>query len=199
MISRGSIRKPRCSAPRPAPRGRRHLMVRPALGRRFDQLRADLDVLVAAAPIEVVVLHEHGRRKHDVGHERGFGHELLVHADEQVLPGEAPFDQFLLGRDRDRVGVLDQHGGDRRAVPQRLRVTGEDASDLGLVELAHLRVVGVEAFDEALAEVEDGVVVVKRLAALELPGARHGSNAGGGMHVHRPVALAAECHSRGGR
>ena len=49
-----------------------------------------LDVLVAAALVEVVVLHEHRRGQHDVGHQGRLGHELLVHADEQVLAGEAP-------------------------------------------------------------------------------------------------------------
>ena len=84
------------------------LVVGAALARRLDELRPEQDVLVAAALVEVVVLHEHGRRQHDVGHQGRLGHELLVHADEQVLAGKAPLHQLLLGRDRDRVGVLDQ-------------------------------------------------------------------------------------------
>ena len=61
-----------------------HLVVVAAFARRLDQLGPEDEILVAAAAIDVVVLEEHGRRQHHVGHLRGLGHELLVHADEQV-------------------------------------------------------------------------------------------------------------------
>ena len=68
---------------------------------------------MAAALIDVVVLEKHGRRQDHVGHAGGLGHELLVHAHEQVLARKAALDAILLGRDRDRVGVLDQERGNR--------------------------------------------------------------------------------------
>ena len=73
---------------------------------------------MTAALIDVVVLEKHGRRQDDVGHDRGLGHELLVHADEQIVARKAALDPFLVGGDRDRVGVLDQERGDRRARPR---------------------------------------------------------------------------------
>ena len=54
-------------------------------------------MLVAAAPIDVVVLHEHGRRQDDVGHQGRFRHELLMDADEQVLAGKALFTSCCSG------------------------------------------------------------------------------------------------------
>ena len=66
-----------------------HLMVGTALAGRIDQLGADRNMLVAAAVIEIVMLHEHGGRKHDVGHGGRLGHELLMHRHEQVLAGKA--------------------------------------------------------------------------------------------------------------
>ena len=47
-----------------------HLMVGAAFAGRVDQLGADRNVLMAAAVIEIVVLHEHRRRQHDVRHLR---------------------------------------------------------------------------------------------------------------------------------
>ena len=97
-----------------------HLVVGAAFAGRLDQLRPEQDVLVAAALVDVVVLEEHGRRQHDVGHLRRLGHELLVHADEQILAREAALDPFLVGRDRHRIGVLDEHRRDRRSAAQRI-------------------------------------------------------------------------------
>ena len=168
------------------------LVVGAALARRLDELRPEHDVLVAAALVEVVVLHEHRRRQHDVGHQRRLGHELLVHADEEVVAGKAPLHELLLRRDRDRVGVLDQHRGHRRAVQQRLGIAGEHAADLRLVELAHGGVAHVEALDQGLAPVVDRAVVVEGAAALVLPGAGDRRDAGGGVHVDDAVALAPE-------
>ena len=111
-----------------------HLMVGAAFAGRLDQLGADRNVLVAAAVIEIVMLHEHGRGQHDVGHLRGLGHELLMHRHEQVLARKSLAHQRLLRRHRHRIGVLDQHRLDRRPAFQRLGVAGQDASDLGLIE-----------------------------------------------------------------
>ena len=60
-------------------------MVGAAFARRFNQLAPEHDVLVAAALIDVVVFKEHGGGQHDVGHDGGFGHELLMHHSEQVF------------------------------------------------------------------------------------------------------------------
>ena len=111
-----------------------HLVVGAAFAGRIDQLGADRNMLVAAAVIEIVMLHEHGRRQHDIGHRSRLGHELLVHGDEQVLAGKTLAHQGLLRRHGHRVGVLDQHRLDRRSALQRLGVAGQDAPDLGLVE-----------------------------------------------------------------
>ena len=105
-------------------------MIGAALAGRIDQLWPDRNVLVAAAVIEIVVLHEHGRRQHDVGHLRRLGHELLVHRDEQILAGKAAAHQILLRRHRHRIGVLDQHRLDRATAVQRFGIAGQDAADL---------------------------------------------------------------------
>ena len=104
-----------------------YFVVGAALARRFDQLGADRNMLVAAAVIEIVMLHEHGRGQNDVGHLRRLGHELLVHRHEQVFAGKPPAHQRLLRRHRHRVGVLDEHRLDRRAAVQRLGIAGQDA------------------------------------------------------------------------
>ncbi len=86
-----------------------HLVIGAAFAPRLDQLRPEQNILAAAGGIEIVVLDEHGGRQHDVGDFRGVGHELLVHADEQIVAREAALDHLLVGRDGDRIGVLDQH------------------------------------------------------------------------------------------
>ena len=83
-----------------------HVVVRSAFAGRLDQLRPEQDVLAAAGQIEVVVLDEHGGGQHDIGGARGVGHELLVHADEQIVAGKAALDRLLIGGDGDRIGVL---------------------------------------------------------------------------------------------
>src|ERR1700738_1855771 len=52
-----------------------YLMIGTAFAGRLDQLGADRNMLMAAPVIEIVVLHEHGRGQHDVGHLGGLGHE----------------------------------------------------------------------------------------------------------------------------
>ena len=111
-----------------------YFMVGAAFAWRIDQFGADRDMLLATAVIEIVVLHEHGRRQHDVGHLGRLGHELLVHRDEQILPRETLPHQCLLRRHRHRIGVLDQHRLDRPAALQRFRITRKNASDPGLIE-----------------------------------------------------------------
>ena len=49
----------------------------------------ELQVLMRARGIDVVVLEEHRRGQHDVGVARGVGQELLVHAGEQILARKA--------------------------------------------------------------------------------------------------------------
>ena len=77
-----------------------HLVIGAAFARRLDQLRPEDEILVAAAAIDVVVLEEGRRRQHDVGHLRRLGHELFVHADEQIVAGKALLDLVLIGRNR---------------------------------------------------------------------------------------------------
>ena len=57
MIDAEPLRERRC-----------HLVVRPALARRLDDLRAGDDIAVPAALVDVVMLQEHGGRQHEVGH-----------------------------------------------------------------------------------------------------------------------------------
>ena len=108
MIWRGVMAKPRMLGADALGQRADDLVVGAALARRLDQLGAQHDVLVAAALVDVVVLQEHGGRQHHVGHLRGRRHELLVHADEQVLAREARLHLALLGRHLHRVHVLDE-------------------------------------------------------------------------------------------
>ena len=90
--------------------------------------------------VDVGMLEEHGGRQDDVGHPRRVGHELLVHADEQVVAREAAVHLAEVGGDAHRVGVLDQQRRDRRPVAEVAAVAGEDRADPGLVEQADGRV-----------------------------------------------------------
>ena len=101
-----------------------------ALARRLNQLWPCKNVLMPAALINVVVLHEHRGRQHEVGGLGRLGHELLVHADEQILAREALLDAGLVRRDRHRIGVLDQHRRYRRPIEQRIRIAAQDGADL---------------------------------------------------------------------
>ena len=168
------------------------VVVGAAFARHLDQLRAQQDVLVAAALVDVVVLQEHGGRQHHVGHLRRRRHELLVHGDEQVLAREAGLHLALLGRHLHRVHVLDEERRDRRAVLDVVGVAGQHRADARLVEHAHLRVGDVEALDQRLVPVIDGAVVVEAAAALVQPRAGDRGNAQRGMHVVGAVARAGE-------
>ena len=111
--------------------------------------------------------------------------------DEQVLAGKALLHQSLLGSDGSGICVLDQHRLDGRAALQRDGVAGQDRARCGDWSSRRTsRVDDVEAFDQALAPMVDRAVVVERAAALVLPGARDGGDAGRRVHVGRAVALA---------
>ena len=129
---------------------------------------------------------------HHVGHARGRGHELLVHAGEQVLAGEACLHLALLGRHLHGIGVLDEQRRDRRAVLDVLGIAGQHRADAGLVEHAHLGIGDVEPFDQRLVPVEDGAVVVEAAAALVQPSAGNRRNAQRRVHVVGAVARAGE-------
>ena len=167
-------------------------VVRPAFPRRLDDPGPEDDVLVSPALVDVVVLDEHRRGQDHVGDLRRLGHELLVHADEEVLAGEALVDQPQLRRDHHRVRVLDEHRGHRGAVAQVPPVAGEDGPDAGLVEHPDSRVPHVQPLDERPIPVVDRPVVVERAAPLVPPGARHRRDAQGRVHVDRAVSLARE-------
>ena len=148
-----------------------HLVVGAAIRRRLDRLRRELQILVRARGIEVVVLQEHRRRQNDVGVARGVGHELLVHDDKQILAAKSAAHFCLIGRDHHRVGVLDQHRLDRAAALQRFRVAREDGAETALVEPPHPLVARVKTFDQGLVELVDGAAGLQRAAALMRPGA----------------------------
>ena len=129
-----------------------HFVVRAAFPRRLDELRAKHQMRVPAALIEIVMLHEHRRRQHDIRHRGGFRHELLVDDREEILARKAPLHLGLIRRDRDRIGVLDQHRGDGRTVFQCLGFSGQHLADAGLIEQAHLGVKRIQPLDHALGD-----------------------------------------------
>ena len=92
---------------------------------------------MAAGDVEIVVLEERRRGQHDVGHLRRFGEELLMDADEEIVAREALAHLEMLGGHHHRVGVLHEHGGDRRAVAEIGGIAGEHRTDARHVELAH--------------------------------------------------------------
>ena len=94
-------------------------------------------MLVAATLVDVVMLEKHGRRQDDVSHARGLGHKLLVDAGEQVVAREALLDEGLLGCDRNRIGVLDEDGGDRRPTGKIIGVVRQNGTDPCLIEHAY--------------------------------------------------------------
>ncbi len=109
-------------------------------GRRLDELRPHQDMLLAAGPVKVVVLDEHGGRQDDIGNLSRIGHELLVHRHEQVVAQEAFTDETLFRRYVHRVGVLDQQRRHRPTAAKSFRIAGQHPADLRLVELADIRI-----------------------------------------------------------
>ena len=103
----------------------------------------------------------------------------------------SPLHEPLLRSDRGGIGVLDQHRLHRRAALQRhadrRSGSGRCATDRARGSIGST---DIEALDQALAPVVDRAVVVEGAAALVLPGAGDGGDAGGRMHVDRAVALA---------
>ena len=154
-----------------------HRVVRPAFPRRIDQLRPDLEVGVPAGLIEIVVLHEHRRRQHDVGPAGGFGHELFVGADEQVLAREAAAHKVAVGADGERVLVLDEQRVHRRAVAEFRAVAGQHGADPAHVHHADGQIADIQPLDQRLVPVVEAAVAPQRAAALVRPGARHGRRA----------------------
>ena len=149
-------------------------------------------MLVAAGLVDVVVLQEHGGRQHHVGHPGGLGQKLLVHADEQVVAREPALDPVLVGRDRDRIGVLDEQRRDRRTAGQRIGIAAQDRADARLIEHPHRPVADVRPFDHRLVPVIDVGVVVERPAPFVLPRAGNRRDAARRMHVGSAVARARE-------
>ena len=147
---------------------------------------------MAAAHIDVVMLQEGRRRQHDVGVARGVGHELLVHGEEQVVALEALAYLDRFRRDRRRIDVLHDDGGDRRAVPKVARIAGQDRADARHVEQPHRAVLRIEPLDQGGVDAVDALVGMHRAAALVLPGAGDRRDAGGGVHVGGAVARAGE-------
>ena len=148
---------------------------------------------MAAGRVVVVMLQEHGRGQHHVGHGGGFGEELLVHGDEEVVARQAVAALAGLGADHDGVGVLDEQRLDRRTRAEVARVAGQHRSEAGLVEAAGRPVAGgVQPLDQRLVEIVDGAVAPERAAALDRPGTGHRRQAGGGMQIGRAVARARE-------
>ena len=75
---------------------------------------------------------------------------------------------------------------------QHVGLAAKNGADARLIERAGFRIEEVGAFEEALVEVEDGVVVVEGAAALVLPRTRYCGDASRGVHVGRAVAAARE-------
>ncbi|OWK24136.1 hypothetical protein AJ87_26200 [Rhizobium yanglingense] len=86
--------------------------------RRFDEFRAEQDMVLAAGAVDVVMLDEHRGGNDDIGHFRRLGHELLVYGHEEIAPRKAALHKALLRRNVHRIGVLNKHGGDRSAMAE---------------------------------------------------------------------------------
>ena len=169
MISQTLISKPRMLRAEPLRQLADHVVVLARLAERFDHLAGHLERRVSARGVEVVVLEERRGRQHHVGERRSLGHELLVHAGEQILAREARVHLVQLRADHRRVGVLDQQSGHRRAAFERLGVAGENRAETRLIELAHGTVDHVQTFDQRAVERIDAGVAVERAAARMLP------------------------------
>src|SRR5271166_2463669 len=94
-----------------------HIVIGPALGVGRQYGATDLQVSVSPGGIDVVMLQEGGSGQYDVGHCRGFGHELLVDADKQVGARETAMHKAGFRGNNHRVGVLDQQCRHRWSVP----------------------------------------------------------------------------------
>ena len=181
----------------PPPELAHHEAVGARLPARLDQLGAVGDVRVAEAVVQVVVLDEHGGGQQDVGEAGGRRHELLLHGEEQVLPAEPAQHLGRIRRHRRRVGVLHQHGLDRRPAAQRLGLAHQHRADARLVEDAHGGVEHVQAVQQRGVDAPEFLVVGEEEGAAALLGPRpgHGRQAGHGVHGGGAVARAREAEA----
>ena len=171
---------------------RQHIMIAAAACRAVDGFRREMEMAVPAGGINVVMLQEHRRRQHDIGEFGGVGHELLMHAQEKILAPETGVDFHGLRRDHRRVGVLDDHRGDRRALFDDRVLAHQDRADARHVEHTHRRVLHVEALDQGLIE-GAGVnipVVVKGAATAHRPFAGDRRQTGHRVQLLRAVTRA---------
>ena len=145
---------------------------------------------MGAGGVEIIVLEKGRRRQHDIGHRRGFGHELLVDADEQVIAGEALSNETRFRGDDHRVGILDEQRGDRRPVAEIAPVAGQHWADPRLVEDAGRRIENIEPLDQGEVEWDEAMVRLKRAAAFVLPGAGHRRQASHREQLRRAIARA---------
>ena len=169
-----------------------HLVIGAAAFGRVDHLGGELQVLMAAGGIDVVVLQKHGGRQDDVGVARGVGHELFVDAGEQIFARKAAAHFLLMRRDRERVRILNEHRPDGRAAFQRLGLASQNCANPGLVETAHAQIADVEPLDHRLLQLVHAAIAVEGAASFVRPGAGDGGNAKGRMHVDCAVALPRE-------
>ena len=84
------------------------------LAERRDRGLVEQRVGVAVGSVHVEVLELRRRRQHVVGVVGGVGEEVLEHDREEVLAREAARDLRRVGRDRDRVAVVDDERLDLR-------------------------------------------------------------------------------------
>ncbi len=129
--------------------------IRARIGKRLDQLRSQNHMLLSTAAIDIIMLKECRRRQDDIGHLRRIGHELFVHCNEKILARETFANQPLFRRHIHRVGVLDQHRHDGWAAIKSLTVTGENTTDLRLIEKTKTYILHGATFDLALVHLED--------------------------------------------
>src|SRR5262245_61071855 len=169
-----------------------HLMIVAAFARRLDQFGSENEILVSASAINIVVLEEGRRRERHICHLAWLRHELLMNADEQILASKALLDPVLIGRNRDRIGVLDDQRLNGTTALQRLLLAGQDPADARLVKHAHRAVTNVEALDQGLVELKNVSADMKRAAPFVLPGPRHGRDTTCRVHICRAVARARE-------
>ena len=106
-----------------------HIMIAARFGEGFDHLRADLQIHMAAAFVDVVMLEKRRGRQHDIGEGRGIGHELFVHTKEQVIPQQALAHLARFRRHHGGIGILHDHRGDGRPVADIARIVRQHRAD----------------------------------------------------------------------
>ena len=109
------------------------VMVRPAFTRCIDQLRAKQNVLMATSLVEIIMFEKHRRGQNDVCDFSSLGHELLMHANEQIITCKTLLNLALLRRHSHRVHVLDKECRNRR--PASRVFAGQNSSNARLIEL----------------------------------------------------------------